>query len=431
MLLVLEYAWPWPCSHGLQQHPVIANHKEKWVEEIPSPQCNPPTVPTIPHRKLLLPYRRGSSAATVPPDLASTKSDVALLDLGSDVLVEILSYLGSGRIEQGPAVSASRSLGGHTRARPARSTTSVAHQPPLIQNSPCLIRTIPFVNKQLRRLCDVSDVLWVTILKRMIRSDPMGWEESVLALVEGRYHVPSLTATSVQNTVNGSSFCDLNTSPPWAIYGEDSPIWRFRVRFKGRKLSTLSDREDELGHFVELLCQIVGHRRQVGKEHEEKGRKPAKEENTSADEMSDAKHTTIHLVLSRRVYSLPLLHIPTPSRSLRIGHMIRLDASDPRHRPTVSAITIRQKRRDLRCGSPLSHPPRFVLRSSGIVGAAVPGRLDAHLVELHRCHLQQSGRRADLFIVPIERIRITDTEERGEDDEIVDASFQLNLSLSN
>ena len=141
-------------------------------------------------------------------DCASTKSDVALLDLGSDILVEILSYLGSGRIEQGPAVSASRSLGGRTRARPARSTTSAAHQPPLIQNSPCLIRTIPFVNKQLRRLCDVSDVLWVTILKRMIRSDPMGWEESVLALVEGRYHVPSLTATSVQSTVNGSSFGD-------------------------------------------------------------------------------------------------------------------------------------------------------------------------------------------------------------------------------
>ena len=367
------------------------------------------------------------SAATVPPDLASTKSDVALLDLGSDVLVEILSYLGSGRIEQGPVVSASRSLGGRTRARPARSTTSAAHQPPLIQNSPCLIRTIPFVNKQLRRLCDVSDVLWVTILKRMIRSDPMGWEESVLALVEGRYHVPSLTATSVQSTVNVSSFGDLNTSPPWAIYGEDSPLWRFRVRFKGRKLSTLS--AEELGHFVELLCQIVGHRRRIGKEHEQKGRKPAKEENTS--EMSDAKHTTIHLVLSRRVHTLPLLHIPTPSRSLRIGHMIRLDASDPRHRPTVSAITIRQKRRDLRCGSALSHPPRFVLRSSGIVGAAVQGRLDAHLVELHRCHLQQSGRRADLFIVPIERIRITDTEERGEDDGIVDASFQLNLSLSN
>lgn len=371
----------------------------------------------------------GAAAASASTDIANANNEIALLDLGSDVLVEILSYLGSGRIEQGPVVSASRSLGGRTRARPARSTTSAAQ--PLIQNSPCLIRTIPFVNKQLRLLCDASDVLWVTILKRMIRSDPMGWEESVLALVEGRYHVPSLTATSVQNTVNVSSFGDLNTSPPWAIYGEDSPLWRFRVRFKGRKLSTLSDKAEELGHFVELLCEIVGHRRRIGKEHEQKGRKPAKVENTSADEMSDAKHTTIHLFLSRRVHTLPLLHIPTPSRSLRIGHMIRLDASDPRHRPTVLAITIRQKRRDLRCGSSLSHPPRFVLRSSGIVGAAVQGRLDAHLVELHRCHLQQSGRRADLFIVPIERIRITDTEERDEDDGIVDASFQLNLSLSN
>ena len=360
-----------------------------------------------------------SAATTV---LACTNSDVALLDLGSDILVEILSYLGSGRIEQG--------------AGPARSTAWTDHQQPPQTNSTCLIRTIPFVNKQLRRICDASDVLWVTIIKRMIRSDPTGWEESILALVEGRYHMPSLTATTVQSTGNSSSFGDLNSSPPWAIYGEDSPLWRFRVRFKGRKLSALSGRAEELGHFVELLCQIVGYRRRIiRKEHEQneqKGRKPAKEENTCADEMSDAKHATIHLFLSRRVYTLPLLHISTPSRSLRIGHVIRLDASDPRHRPTVSAITIRQKRKDLRCGSPFSHPlPRFVLRSSGIAGAAAQGHLDAHLVELHRCHLQQSGRRADLFVEPIERIRITDTEERDEDGGIVDASFQLNLSLSN
>ena len=357
-----------------------------------------------------------SAATTV---LACTNCDVALLDLGGDILVEILSYLGSGRIEQG--------------AGPARSTaTSTARQQPPQTNSTCLIRTIPFVNKQLRRICDASDVLWATIIKRMIRSDPTGWEESILALVEGRYHMPSLTATTVQSTVNSSSFGDLNSSPPWAIYGEDSPLWRFRVRFKGRKLSVLSGRAEELGHFVELLCQIVGYRRRSRKEHEQKGRKPAKEENTCADEMSDAKHATIHLFLSRRVHTLPLLHISTPSRSLRIGHVIRLDASDPRHRPTVSTITVRQKRKDLRCGSPFSHPlPRFVLRSSGIAGAAAQGRLDAHLVELHRCHLQQSGRRADLFVEPIERIRIIDTEERDEDGGIVDASFQLNLSLSN
>ena len=365
----------------------------------------------------------GAAVASASADRASTKSDVALLDLGSDVLVEILSYLGSGRIEQGVVVSPSRSLGRRTGT--ARSTArATQHQPPH-SNSSCLIRTIPFVNKQLRRLCDASDVLWVTILKRMIRSDPMGWEESVLALVEGRYHMPSLAATSVQSTVNSSStFGDMNSSPPWATYGEDSPLWRFRVRFKGRKLSSLSSRAEELEHFVDLLCQIVGHRRRIRKEHEQKGTKLTEEEN-NCDEMSDAKHVTVHLVLSRKVYTLPLLHIPTPSRSIRMGQMIRLDASDPRHRPTVSAITIRQKRRDLRCGSPFSHPPRFVLLSS-----AVQGRVDAHLVELHRCHLQQSGRRADLFVVPKERIRITDTEERDENDEIVDASFQLNLSLS-
>ena len=365
-----------------------------------------------------------SACATNNNDRAVTKTNITLLDLDDDVLVEILSYLGSGRIEQGVAVSHSRSLG--ERISPAR---SASHQHPPQTNSSCLIHTIPFVNKRLGRLFDASDVLWKMILNRMIQSDPTGWEESVLALVEGRYHMPSITATSVQSIVNSSAFGDITSSPPWAIYGEDSPLWRFRVRFKGRKLSTLSGRAEELGHFVELLCQIVGCRLRIRKEREQKRTKLAKEENT-CDEISDAKHVTIHLFLSRKLYTLPLLHIPTPSRSIRIGQMIRLDASDSRHRPTVSALTTRQKRKDLRCGLPLGQPlPRFVLRSSGS-GVSVHSRVDAHLVELHRCHLQQSGRRADLFGVPVERVRVIEAEERDEDGGVVDASFQLNLSLS-
>lgn len=354
-------------------------------------------------------------------DLAGTDS-IALLDLGSDILVEILSYLGSGRMEQGPMVS---------ERQGSRVGTAITthHDPPIhvpTNSSCCLVRTIPFVNKQVRHLWNASDALWMAMLKRMIRSDPVGWEESVLALVEGRYHLPSITATSVQSTVNRSVFGDITSSPPWAIYGEDSPLWRFRVRFKGRKLSSLSGCEEELGHFVDLLCETVGHRHRIRGEHE-KMTKHTNEE-SACNDISDAKHAAIHLVLSRKTYTLPLLHMPAPSLSPRIGQMIRLDASDPRHRPTVSVITTSQSRRDLRCGLQLGDPfPRFVLQSSaGAVSAR--GRVDAFLVELRRCHLQKSGRRADLFAVPIERVRIIETEDRGEDDGIIDASFQLDFS---
>ena len=66
-----------------------------------------------------------AASACASNDRAITKTNITLLDLDDDVLVEILSYLGSGRIEQGVAVSHSRSLG--ERISPAR---SASHQHP-------------------------------------------------------------------------------------------------------------------------------------------------------------------------------------------------------------------------------------------------------------------------------------------------------------
>lgn len=364
------------------------------------------------------------SADTKEPTAAdanrsSTSNNI--LDLGNDILVEILSYLGSGRIEH--AAVAPQMQG--------RISPGIIPNVLIPRSNACLARTVPFVNKHLRYLCNASDVLWMTILKRMLRSDPLGWEESVLALVEGRYHVPKLTATSVQSTVYNTSsvFGDVASSPPWAIHGEDSPLWKFRVRFQGRKLSSLSKRGEELGYYVDLLCQIVGYRCRMKNEHERK--EAMHDEKIEQIHVSDAKHAVIHLALSRKVQTLPLLHIPMPSRLLRIGQITRLDASDPRHRQTLAVVTAGQRRRDLRCSAPLDAPrPRFVLWSSGnTITANVSGcRSGAHLVELHRCHIQQSGRRADLFVVPIERVRIIETEEREEEDGITDASFQLDFS---
>ena len=364
------------------------------------------------------------SADTKEPTAAdanrsSTSNNI--LDLGNDILVEILSYLGSGRIEH--AAVAPQMQG--------RISPGIIPNVLIPRSNACLARTVPFVNKHLRYLCNASDVLWMTILKRMLRSDPLGWEESVLALVEGRYHVPKLTATSVQSTVYNTSsvFGDVASSPPWAIHGEDSPLWKFRVRFQGRKLSSLSKRGEELGYYVDLLCQIVGYRCRMKNEHERK--EAMHDEKIEQIHVSDAKHAVIHLALSRKVQTLPLLHIPMPSRLLRIGQITRLDASDPRHRQTLAVVTAGQRRRDLRCSAPLDAPrPRFVLWSSGnAITANVSGcRSGAHLVELHRCHIQQSGRRADLFVVPIERVRIIETEEREEEDGITDASFQLDFS---
>ena len=194
------------------------------------------------------------------------------------------------------------------------------------------------------------------------------------------------------------------------------------------------ERGEELGHYVDLLCQIVGYRCRMKNEYERKEAMHDEKIEQIQVHVSDAKHVVVHLALSRKVQTLPLLHIPTPSRLLRIGQITRLDASDPRHRQTLSVVTTGQRRRDLRCGAPLDAPrPRFVLLSSGnnisplVSGAA---RAGAHLVELCRCHIKQSGRRADLFVVPIERVRIIETEEREEEDGITDASFQLDFLQS-
>mmetsp|Transcript_13900 Transcript_13900/g.30202 ORF Transcript_13900/g.30202 Transcript_13900/m.30202 type:complete len:382 (-) Transcript_13900:970-2115(-) len=347
------------------------------------------------------------SSFTTSTSSLTTSLHLGLLD--DDLLVVVLSYVGNGPFDDKAESHEPILNSGHHNTRTPSSSC-------------CLTHTLPHVSKQFRYLCDTSEVLWLEALHRMLRCNPMAWEERVLALVEGRLSSSITTSRNSRsgnknNGGRGGDFGDVDQSPPWAWGGRDSPLWKFRVRFKGRPISLLS--EKELKHYVDLICQVVGHRH----EYERSQRQPIHTDNETLppNEITHAKRAVMYLTKSRIVRTLPLLHFPI-SAKVRIGHLLRLDLFDARCGPSISAITAKRTKKELRSGTTLAAPrPEFVLTSRE---AEPTEGTTAYLVELHRCHLR-AGRRAEFLVVPMERIRITELEEREEEDGVFDASFRL------
>ena len=344
--------------------------------------------------------------------------------LGNDLLVEILSFVGSTPFDdEAETYKASGNVDACAFRHPAENFRR-SHEQLLIigrchvpSTSCFLTHTLPCVSKQFRYLCDTSEVLWFNALRRMLRSNPVAWEERVLALVEGRLCGSNSNSESKRGN-GGCGFGDIDQSPPWAWGGRDSPLWKFRVRFKGRSISLLSD--TELTHYIDLLCQVVGHRH----EHERSQRQPTHEADNATlppNEIAHAKRIVMHLIRSTIVRTLPLLHYPIRHR-IRIGSLLRLDLFDARCGPIFSAITAKRTKRELKTDSSLTAPlPEFVL----VTGAARPQEgIHAYLVELHRCHLK-AGRWAEFFVVPMEHISIVELDEKDEENGVFDASFRM------
>uniref|UniRef100_A0A7S4M6R5 F-box domain-containing protein n=1 Tax=Odontella aurita TaxID=265563 RepID=A0A7S4M6R5_9STRA len=345
-----------------------------------------------PHRLGFL--RRRSDCSPSPPLPPFAFSSLGVLS--DEILVEVLAFVGDGPLEY--------SRGDGDAQKPSCNAT--------------LTHVLPLVCKQFRHLIHSSDVLWSAALLRLFQSNPQAWEEGVTSILTG--------STSSRSR----GFGNLLLSPPWALGGNDSPLWKFRIRFQGRSLSMMT--EEELRQYVSLLCQVIVYRycEKNVNGHVNVG-ETLKEEANADDavapaETSVAKRTYVHLVREWMPRKLSLLHLPM--HTVKIGQALRIDAFGPLYTPLVKDIMKGRSKQEQRGAVPLGSPrPEFVLSPS----RSVPYEgMHALLVEVRRCHLN-SFRQGDLEIRPTSRVKIIQIRERDSEEGVVDVLFRPSPELQN
>lgn len=264
-----------------------------------------------------------------------------------------------------------------------------------------LVNVLPLVCKQFRTTCNSSEPLWMAALQRLIRSDQQ-WEDSIGYLI----------SASSERT-----FGDCSQSPPWAVGGQDTAMWRFKVRYHGKSLKHMST--DKAGLYLSLLGEAI--RGDVPYAERCRMRGALLSDESEAVGIASAKHTYMRLVRDHRLLSLPLFYWPVRDVSLGRIFMVGLQPLDARCRRLIEDLTSGRTRAERKRGRVMSEPrPRFVL------ACRLPLSPGAHafVAELFRCRVHPNGRSADVSICPMKRIRMVEIRERNGGDGIVRAAFR-------
>lgn len=264
-----------------------------------------------------------------------------------------------------------------------------------------LVNVLPLVCKQFRATCNSSEPLWMAALQRLIRSDQQ-WEDSIGYLI----------SASSERT-----FGDCSQSPPWALGGQDTPMWRFKVRYDGKSLKHMST--DKTGLYLSLLGEAI--RGDIAYAERRRMHNALLSNESETEGIASAKHTYMRLVKDHRLLSLPLFCWPVRDVSLGRVFMVGLQPLDSRCRRLIEDLMSGRTRAERKKGRVMSEPrPRFVFACQPPLS---PGA-HAFVAELFRCRVHPSGRSADVYICPMKRIRMVEVKERQGGGGIVHATFR-------